>query len=160
MNQHEPLAGRRLYFVGIGGSGLSAYANIARAWGAEVRGWDAQETIFTETLEGIEILTPRGYLVGGEETDELEKLIRDLSAAGNLHLLIDLGETQHINSTALGVLITAHTNYLRRQGQMKLCRVDNRIKNIFVITKLSLVFDVYDDVETAIASFASGPAKS
>ena len=35
-----------------------------------------------KTLEGIEILTPRGYLVGGEETDELEKLIRDLSAAG------------------------------------------------------------------------------
>jgi UDP-N-acetylmuramate--alanine ligase len=49
------LAGRRLYFVGIGGSGLSAYANIARALGAEVRGWDAQETIFTETLDGIEI---------------------------------------------------------------------------------------------------------
>ena len=55
MSRHEPLVGRRLYFVGIGGSGLSAYANIARAWGAEVRGWDAQETIFTETLEGIEI---------------------------------------------------------------------------------------------------------
>jgi UDP-N-acetylmuramate--alanine ligase len=55
LNQHTPLAGRRLYFVGIGGSGLSAYANIARAWGAEVRGWDVQETIFTETLEGIEI---------------------------------------------------------------------------------------------------------
>jgi len=55
VNQDKPLAGRRLYFVGIGGSGLSAYANIARAWGAEVRGWDAQETIFTETLEGVEI---------------------------------------------------------------------------------------------------------
>jgi UDP-N-acetylmuramate--alanine ligase len=51
----EPLAGRRLYFVGIGGSGLSAYANIARAWGAEVRGWDARETIFMETLAGVEI---------------------------------------------------------------------------------------------------------
>jgi UDP-N-acetylmuramate--alanine ligase len=50
-----PLAGRRLYFVGIGGAGLSAYANIARAWGAEVRGWDAQETIFMETLEGVEV---------------------------------------------------------------------------------------------------------
>ena len=50
-----PLAGRRLYFVGIGGAGLSAYANIARAWGAEVRGWDARETIFMETLEGIEV---------------------------------------------------------------------------------------------------------
>ncbi len=50
-----PLAGRRLYFVGIGGAGLSAYANIARAWGAEVRGWDVRETIFMDTLAGIEI---------------------------------------------------------------------------------------------------------
>jgi UDP-N-acetylmuramate--alanine ligase len=50
-----PLAGRRFYFVGIGGAGLSAYANIARAWGADVRGWDARETIFLKTLEDVEI---------------------------------------------------------------------------------------------------------
>jgi len=50
-----PLQGRKLYFVGIGGAGLSAYANVARAWGAEVRGWDARETIFMETLAGVEI---------------------------------------------------------------------------------------------------------
>ena len=51
----SPLDGRRFYFVGIGGAGLSAYANFARAWGAEVRGWDKQETIFMETLSGVEI---------------------------------------------------------------------------------------------------------
>jgi UDP-N-acetylmuramate--alanine ligase len=55
MNHHTPLDGRRLYFVGIGGSGMSAYANVARAWGAEVRGWDVHETIFSETLEGIDV---------------------------------------------------------------------------------------------------------
>jgi len=54
----------------------------------------------------------------------------------------------------LGVLITGHTNYAKRQGQMKLCSVDKRIQNIFVITKLSLVFDVYDSEDKAIASFA------
>jgi UDP-N-acetylmuramate--alanine ligase len=53
--QASPLRGRRLYFIGIGGSGLSAYANIARAQGAEVRGWDMRETIFMETLDGVEI---------------------------------------------------------------------------------------------------------
>jgi len=37
---------------------------------------------------------------------------------------------------------------------MKLCSVDKRIENIFVITKLSLVFDVYPNEEQAIASFA------
>jgi UDP-N-acetylmuramate--alanine ligase len=55
LNQDKPLDGRRLYFVGIGGSGMSAYANIARAWGADVRGWDVQETIFSRTLDGIEV---------------------------------------------------------------------------------------------------------
>ncbi len=49
------LRGRRFYFVGIGGSGLSAYANIARAWGAEVRGWDARETIFLDALVDVDV---------------------------------------------------------------------------------------------------------
>jgi UDP-N-acetylmuramate--alanine ligase len=50
-----PLTGRRLYFVGIGGAGLSAYANFARAWGAEVKGWDARDTIFLEALDSIDV---------------------------------------------------------------------------------------------------------
>lgn len=50
-----PLEGRRIYFVGIGGAGLSAYANFARAWGAEVRGWDARETIFLEAVTGVDV---------------------------------------------------------------------------------------------------------
>jgi len=62
MTEDLPLGGRRIYFVGIGGAGLSAYANIARAWGAEVRGWDARETIFMETLAGVDVD------IGGEPT--------------------------------------------------------------------------------------------
>jgi hypothetical protein len=41
--------------VGIGGAGLSAYANFARAWGAEVRGWDARDTIFLEAVKGVDV---------------------------------------------------------------------------------------------------------
>jgi UDP-N-acetylmuramate--alanine ligase len=39
-----PLTGRRLWFAGVGGAGLSAYAVLAHAWGAEVAGWDRYET--------------------------------------------------------------------------------------------------------------------
>jgi UDP-N-acetylmuramate--alanine ligase len=65
----QPLAGRRIYFVGIGGAGLSAYANFARAWGAEVRGWDRNETIFLDAVSGVELdvggepAPPAGYEV-------------------------------------------------------------------------------------------------
>jgi UDP-N-acetylmuramate--alanine ligase len=41
--------------VGIGGAGLSAYAQLARAWGAEVGGWDRVETPYLAALDGVEI---------------------------------------------------------------------------------------------------------
>jgi UDP-N-acetylmuramate--alanine ligase len=64
-----PLAGRRFYFVGIGGAGLSAYANFARAWGAEVAGWDVRDTIFLQAVRdahvdvGGEPAPPAGFEV-------------------------------------------------------------------------------------------------
>jgi len=52
----QPLAGRRLYFVGIGGAGLSGYALLAHAWGAQVSGWDCYDTPYLEHLpDGIQV---------------------------------------------------------------------------------------------------------
>jgi UDP-N-acetylmuramate--alanine ligase len=50
------LDGRRLWFVGIGGAGLSAYAQLAHAWGAEVGGWDRCETPYLDALTGIDVV--------------------------------------------------------------------------------------------------------
>ena len=51
------LAGRRIWLVGIGGAGLSAYGILASAWGAEVGGWDRHETPYLEAVRaaGIEV---------------------------------------------------------------------------------------------------------
>ena len=63
------LAGRRLWFVGIGGAGLSSYAFLSRAWGAEVGGWDRVETPYLRQLDGVEIaiapepVVPEGWEV-------------------------------------------------------------------------------------------------
>ena len=49
------LEGRRLWFVGIGGAGLSGYALLAQAWGAEVAGWDRYETPYLEHVRAAGI---------------------------------------------------------------------------------------------------------
>ncbi len=49
------LDGRRLWFVGIGGAGLSSYAALARARGAEVGGWDRVETPYLRGLDGVRV---------------------------------------------------------------------------------------------------------
>jgi UDP-N-acetylmuramate--alanine ligase len=60
--------GRRLWFVGIGGAGLSAYAQLARAWGAEVGGWDRVRTPYLEPLAGVPLeLSPEPVVPDGWE---------------------------------------------------------------------------------------------
>jgi UDP-N-acetylmuramate--alanine ligase len=51
----RPLAGRKIWIAGIGGAGMSAYALLARAWGADVAGWDRVETPYLAHLEGIDV---------------------------------------------------------------------------------------------------------
>jgi UDP-N-acetylmuramate--alanine ligase len=63
----RPLDGRRIWFVGIGGAGLSAYATIAAAWGAEVGGWDRNDTPYLRDLPNVEVspepVVPDGWEV-------------------------------------------------------------------------------------------------
>ena len=62
------MKGRRLWFVGIGGAGLSAYAQLARAWGAEVGGWDRVRTPYLEQLSDVPIeIAPEPVVPDGWE---------------------------------------------------------------------------------------------
>ena len=49
------LDGRRLWFAGIGGAGMSALAVVTRTWGAEVSGWDRVETPYLDALAGVDV---------------------------------------------------------------------------------------------------------
>jgi UDP-N-acetylmuramate--alanine ligase len=98
-----PLSGRRIWFVGIGGAGLSAYATIAAAWGAEVGGWDRVETPYLEQLRGREIaiapepVVPEGWeavvssaypaIAGRSRADFLAELVslRDAIVVAGAH---------------------------------------------------------------------------
>jgi UDP-N-acetylmuramate--alanine ligase len=51
----QPLAGRRIWLAGIGGAGMSGYAVLAHAWGADVAGWDRVETPYLRHLDGIAV---------------------------------------------------------------------------------------------------------
>jgi UDP-N-acetylmuramate--alanine ligase len=60
--------GSRLWFVGIGGAGLSAYAQLALARGAVVGGWDRVRTPYLDALDGqaVEIaITPEPFVPAG-----------------------------------------------------------------------------------------------
>lgn len=111
-----------------------------------------------EEDRGIRVLSARGEFVGGKETDLLRETLASEAEAGTSRLLIDLENVQYLNSTALGVLIAAHTNFSRRGGVLALCNVSEGINNIFVITKLSKVFSVHTDRDEAVRELTAAAA--
>jgi anti-sigma B factor antagonist len=105
-------------------------------------------------LQTIVVLYPKGSFFGDRETDELQKAMMDEAAAGNMRLVMNLAECQALNSTALGVLMRGYANYKGRGGEIKLCGLGKRIKDLFTMTKLIMVFDHHETEDEAVAAFA------
>jgi UDP-N-acetylmuramate--alanine ligase len=59
MSDARPWQGRRLHFVGVGGSGMSAYARAAHALGAQVSGSDGASSPYLERLRADGVLDAR-----------------------------------------------------------------------------------------------------
>ena len=78
---------------------------------------------------------------------------KDLLEQGNRKLVLDLGGVTYINSSGIGALVGLHSMYQKSAGKIKLCNVAKGVENVFVITKLTSVFDVEDDRDAAVKSF-------
>ena len=98
----------------------------------------------------IFVLTPKKDLSGGEETRELERSIKEIVEQGPPQIVVDLGRVSYINSAGLGSLVAAHTSCKNREGWMRLARTGKRIKNLFLITKLTFVFETFESVDDAV----------
>jgi anti-anti-sigma factor len=106
-------------------------------------------------IDDVVVLKPHGALMGGEETEELERLIAEIDVDKVPYLVINLVDVDMMNSTALSRIIAGHVKFQRRNARVVLCQLDARIQNILVITRLSMVLEVYPDEPTAIAASAS-----
>ncbi|HVK40800.1 MAG TPA: STAS domain-containing protein [Candidatus Kapabacteria bacterium] len=106
----------------------------------------------TSTESGVKVLALRGEFTGGDETDQLRNALAEESEGGTMSMLIDLEDATYLNSTALGVLIAAHTSFTKRGAHLGLCNVSKNIENLFVITKLVLVFNVYGSRQEGLAA--------
>ena len=105
-------------------------------------------------MRSITVLYLKGNFFGDAETDELQKAIMDEAAAGNTRLILNMSECHALNSISIGALMRGFANYRGRGGEIKLCGLGKRIKDLFIMTKLIMVFDHHETEEEAITAFA------
>lgn len=104
---------------------------------------------------GVTVLELSGKIMGGPDYEKFHEEVRRMVEEGKKDLLLDFGGVTWINSTGLGLLISAYTTLRREGGRMKVCNVKDRVRSIFYVTQLNKVFDNFETAEEAIASFKS-----
>jgi anti-anti-sigma factor len=110
--------------------------------------------IRTEKIGDVFVIVPEGMLKGDKETSQLDYELRRLVQGNQQKILLDLRNTSHLNSIAIGVLAGVHTSAATRGLNFAVCNLERRIQNVLTILKLVNVLHVYDTREDALAAFA------
>jgi anti-sigma B factor antagonist len=113
----------------------------------------------TRQAGDVTVMEVSGRITLGEGASSLRNAIRAQASDGHQKILLNLADASYIDSSGLGVLVSAFASLTNHGGQLKLLNVMTRVKDLLLITKLYTVFEVYDDEQRAIQSFTSAPAE-
>jgi anti-sigma B factor antagonist len=103
--------------------------------------------------EGVKILDLNGRLTVGPPAGQLREKITALLTAGCNRIVLNLSEVDYIDSTGLGMLVICFTSLQKAKGNLRLCNLNRRNLELLVLTKLSTVFELYNDEQDAVNSF-------
>lgn len=94
-----------------------------------------------------------GKFLGSIEGTAFKEKLEELKETGKTRIVIDLSKADFMDSSGIGTLIGALTTMRKVGGDVKLACMKDRIKNLFLLTRLlGTVFEDYDSVEDAAAS--------
>jgi anti-sigma B factor antagonist len=110
-------------------------------------------TIEQRTIEGITILDLKGRLIVGEGVSALREAVRGLAQAGHVNIILNLQGVDYIDSTGLGSLVVCFTSLQKASGALKILNLSKRNIELLVLTKLSTVFEIFNDEQDAVNSF-------
>ncbi len=103
--------------------------------------------------DGAVILTFKGKLMGGPESQLFRDEIKKMITKGKKNIVGDLGKVTFMNSSGLSTLIIALTSLRNAGGDLKICGASDRIESILMVTKLITVFDHHQTLESAVEAF-------
>ncbi len=110
-----------------------------------------------QSLQGeVMVLQVSGKIMGGPDHEKFQGEIKELIANGHVDILLNMSKVSWVNSTGLGILVSAFHTLKKNSGRLKICEVNDRIDNILNVAQLKLVFETYDNCSDALVSFNEG----
>jgi len=106
-----------------------------------------------EKNEGFAVMTPSLETILIEENEQLKSALIFLLDQGCKNLILDLSQTNYISSLVLGTLMFILKKSKETNGNLIICNMNEKIKEVFAITNLDKVFDIASDRIEAMNRF-------
>jgi len=103
--------------------------------------------------EGICILDMNGRLTVGDEASKFRERMSKLIASGRHNIILNMAQVDYVDSTGLGAMVMCYTTLNRDGGKVRLLNLTRRSIELLVMTKLTTIFEVFNDEQNAINSF-------
>lgn len=109
----------------------------------------------TENINGVTVVSFVETKITDDESiqevgDQLYSLVE---IEGHRNLLLNFGKVQFLSSAALGKLINLKKKVGAVKGKLKLCCIHKDLFEVFRITRLDQVFEIYDEEQEALDKF-------
>lgn len=114
--------------------------------------------ILHRQLPRVDVLTITGRLQASE-AKQLKDRIDELFSQKRYRILLDLGQLDYISSGALRVLVQARKTAKEQKvpegsrGDVRIVHMSPQVASVFNLVGFTGLFDIYDDMVDAVASF-------
>jgi anti-sigma B factor antagonist len=109
------------------------------------------EIIQSET-NGIYLLTLKGRLVLGQESNGLRTTIDKLLSSGATRIVVGLEQVNSVDSAGIGALIEIHRKTKAKGGRLMLAHLGPKLRQALEIARLLTMFETYATEADAAAS--------
>ena len=112
--------------------------------------------VTSEKKKGILVLDVQGKVVGDASLDlrrSINGWLAELPESEKPKVILDLSKVSMMDSSGLGVLVSSFTSVQKKGGRLVLAGLGKGLQNLIAITKLTRVFDMYEDADEAATSF-------
>ncbi len=103
--------------------------------------------------DGVAILELNGKIMGSADAESLREAIASALSSGHTKLLLDFSGVPWMNSQGVGALMALVTSLRTSGGHVKLVGVNERVRSVLDVTRLSTHFEFYARTDEAMASF-------
>jgi anti-sigma B factor antagonist len=102
----------------------------------------------------VAVVDVRGRITVGEGNIMLRQAVASLLEKGCNRILLNFGGVGYIDSSGLGELVKTYTTLQKQGGQLKMVNLNHRLTNLFKVTGLQKVFEIYEDEGRGLQAFA------